>query len=101
MGATSCANIGIRDDATFEDVENFQAFLIVDPQDPSVITGNTNTTTIFIDDLGKYSTPLCIENFKQHSNYYSVCTLFSSLFPSLTQNISEICSMIMEMSLPV
>lgn len=51
-GATSCVSISIRDDTTFEDVEDFTAVLVVDP-DTGLQIGDINTTLIVIDDLGK------------------------------------------------
>lgn len=54
MGATSCASIIINDDTIFEDVEDFQAILITDPEVPEVELGVINTTLILIDDLGEF-----------------------------------------------
>lgn len=51
-GATSCVPIDIRDDTIFEDVEDFTAVLVIDP-DAGLQIGDINTTLIVIDDLGK------------------------------------------------
>lgn len=52
-GATSCAVITINDDSTFEDVEDFFAVLVIDPEISSVQPGPINTTIIRIDDIGE------------------------------------------------
>ena len=52
-GSTSCVSIEIRDDTIFEDVEDFIAVLLTDPEITNIQIGEVNTTLILLDDVGK------------------------------------------------
>ena len=56
----SCVNIEIKDDAIFEDAENFRVVLSTDLNDTRIQPGEITVSTVLIDDRGQSESHLCI-----------------------------------------